>query len=100
MIKIKPEISTFKAPVQLTPFGAEPETVAIEYAYMPVSKTIDLTKEKTIAEVLAEIVRGWEGIDAPFSQEALAELTDHNPAIGLELFQGFFTALSGARAKN
>ncbi len=100
MIKIKPEISTFKAPVKVTPFGGEAETITIEFTYMPISKAMELTKEKTVGEVLAEIVKGWEGVDAPFTPEALADLLDHNPAIGMELFQGYFAALAETRAKN
>ena len=100
MIKIKPEISTFKATVKVTPFGGEAESVTIEFAYMPVSKAMDLSKEKTVGEVLAEIVKGWDGIDAPFTPEALADLLDHNPAIGMELFQGYFSAMAETRAKN
>ena len=100
MIKIKPEISTFKAPVRVTPFGGEAETITIEFSYMPVSKAMELAKEKTVGEVLAEIVKGWDGIDAPFTPEALADLLDHNPAIGMELFQGYFAAMAETRAKN
>lgn len=100
MIKIKPEISTFKAPVKLTPFGGEAETVTIEFAYMPVSKAMELSKEKTVGEVLAEIIKGWDGIEGEFSAKALADLLDHNPAMGLELFQGFFAGLAESRAKN
>lgn len=100
MIKIKPEISTFKAPVKVTPFGGEAESVTIEFAYMPVSKAMELAKEKTVGEVLAEIVKGWDGIDEKFSAESLAALLDHNPAMGLELFQGYFAAIAETRAKN
>lgn len=100
MIKIKPEVSTFKSAVNLTPFGGDAESVTIEFAYMPVSKAMELTKEKTVGEVLAEIVKGWDGIDAPFTPEALADLLDHNPAMGLELFNGFFAGLTESRAKN
>ena len=100
MIKIKPEISTFKAPVKVTPFGGEAESVTTEFAYMPVSKAMELAKEKTVGEVLAEIVKGWDGIEAPFAPESLTELLDHNPAMGLELFNGFFAGLAESRAKN
>ena len=100
MIKIKPEISTFKATVKVTPFGGEAESVTIEFAYMPVSKAMELAKEKTVGEVLAEIVKGWDGIEGKFSAKALTELLDHNPAIGMELFQGYFAAMAETRAKN
>lgn len=100
MIKIKPEISTFKAPVKVTPFGGEAESVTIEFAYMPVSKAMELTKEKTVGEVLAEIIKGWDGIEATFSPESLTDLLDHNPAMSLELFNGFFAGLAESRAKN
>ena len=100
MIKIKPEISTFKAPVRVTPFGGEAETITIEFAYMPVSKAMELAKKKTVGEVLAEIVKSWDGIDAPFTPEALSDLLDHNPAIGMDLFQGYFAAMAETRAKN
>ena len=100
MIKIKPEVSTFKAPVKLTPFGGEAESVTIEFAYMPVSKAMEIAKEKTIGEMLAEIIKGWDGIESPFTPESRAELLDHNPAMGLELFNGFFAGLAESRAKN
>ena len=100
MIKIKPEVSTFKAPVKLTPFGGDAESVTIEFAYMPVSKAMEIAKEKTIGEMLAEIIKGWDGIEAPFTPDSLTELLDHNPAMGLELFNGFFAGLAESRAKN
>ena len=100
MIKIKPEISTFKAPVRVTPFGGDAESVTIEFAYMPVSKAMEIAKEKTIGEMLAEIIKGWDGIEAAFTPESLTELLDHNPAMGLELFTGFFAGLAESRAKN
>lgn len=100
MIKIKPEVSTFKVPVKLTPFGGDAESVTIEFAYMPVSKAMEIAKEKTIGEMLAEIIKGWDGIEAKFSPESLSELLDHNPAMGLELFNGFFAGLAESRAKN
>ena len=100
MIKIKPEIATFKATVKVTPFGGDAESVTIEFAYMPVSKAMELAKEKTVGEVLAEIIKGWDGIEAPFTPESLTELLDHNPAMGLELFNGFFAGLAESRAKN
>lgn len=100
MIKIKPEVSTFKAVVKLTPFGADPEDVTIEYQYMPISKAVEMSKEKTVGEALHEMVKGWDGIDGKFSAKALTDLIDHNPAIGMELFQGYFSALAETRAKN
>ena len=100
MIKIKPEISSFKAPVKVTPFGGEAEEIVVEYAYMPISKALDLGKDKTVAEVLSEIVKGWDGVDGEFSRDALTELCDHNPAIAMELFQGYFSALAETRTKN
>ena len=100
MIKIKPEVSTFKAPVKLTPFGGDAESVTIEFAYMPLSKAMEIAKEKTIGEMLAEIIKGWDGIEAPFTPDSLTELLDHNPAMGLELFNGFFAGLAESRAKN
>ena len=101
MIKIKPEVSsTFKTPVKVTPFGGEAESITVEYQYMPVSKAQELSKEKTVGEVLAEIVKGWEGVEDEFSIEALAGLLDYNPAMGMELFQGYFAGLAESRAKN
>lgn len=100
MIKIKPEVSTFKSAVKLTPFGGDAESVTIEFAYMPVSKAMELAKEKTIGEMLAEIIKGWDGIESAFSPESLAELLDHNQAMGPELFNGFFAGLAESRAKN
>ena len=100
MIKIKPAVSTFKATVKLTPFGADAEDVTIEFQYMPISKAMEMHKDKTIGEALVDMVKGWDGIDGKFSPEALAELIDHNPAIGMELFQGYFAALAETRAKN
>ena len=101
MIKIKPEVpSTFNTPVKLTPFGGEAESVNIEYLYMPVSEAMELANKKTIGEMLAEIIKGWDGIEASFTTESLAELLDYNPAMGLELFNGFFAGLAESRAKN
>ena len=84
----------------VTDSASPPKGVTIEFRYMPVSEAMELAKKKTIGEMLAEIIKGWDGIEATFSPESLAELLDYNPAMGLELFNGFFAGLAESRAKN
>lgn len=100
MITVRHNVTEFTATVPLTPFCGQPEDVTIHYAFFTAKAAREMMDKKSVPEVCAELVRGWEGVDVPFSQAAMDEMLDYNPAMGLELISGFWRGLSQARAKN
>lgn len=56
--------------------------------------------EKDFPEVIADIVVGWEGVDAEFSGEALAILQKNYPGLHNVILAAYFQESQKARAKN
>lgn len=52
------------------------------------------------ADVLLEIVEGWEDVDAPFSREALDQLVQNYPAAPRAIFDTYLAELTGQRRGN
>lgn len=95
---------TFRWPVQLTVPG-ESQAVSVDFLFA--HKTRDELNDwlkrvytQRDAESLAEIVRGWEGVDEPFSREALDKLVARFPAASAEIVTAYSNGLATSRAKN
>lgn len=102
MFKIVPK-ATFGVDVSISVPGAAPAVVRVEFKHLPKSALpgyFSGLQGKTDAEALAEIVVGWEGVDVPYSPQALATLVDNYPAAAAELFEAFRSELMEARRKN
>ncbi len=103
MFKITPK-TTFTAAVALSvPGESATARITVEFKHLAKSAIKEFFERldgKTDAEALGEIVVGWEGVDTPYSQDALAALIDNYPASAGELFDTFRRELLEARRKN
>lgn len=110
MFKINPN-PTFKADVQLTVIGStEPAKLVVTFKHkgrkaladwvaLP-KKMADAGTPIKDADYLDEVIADWEGVDAPYSVEALDTLLDAYQPAGQELFEAYIRALTESRAKN
>lgn len=103
MFKLTPN-PTFIAAVALSlPGEAKPANVKITFKHLvrpQIKAFFEGLEGKTDAEALGEIVVGWEGFDADFSQDALTELCSNYPKAGGEIFTAFKRELVDAPTKN
>lgn len=103
MFKIVPK-ATFSAEVALSvPGEANPATITVDFKHLSKGAIRDYfagLEGKTDAEALGAIVAGWQGVDTPYDQEALAALLDNYPAAAGELFEAFRRELLEAKRKN
>lgn len=110
MFKLIPN-PTFKTDVQLTVTGStEPVKLSITFKHkgrkaladwvaLP-KKMVDAGTPVKDAAYLDEVIADWEGVDAPYSVEALDALLDAYQPAGQELFEAYIHALTESRAKN
>lgn len=103
MFKIQPN-PTFTAKVHLTVPGSEkPSTVDVEFKHLSrpqIKAYFDGLEGKSDTEALGEIIVGWKGFDANYSEKSLESLLDNYPTAGGELFEAFRKELMEARRKN
>ena len=102
MFKLCPD-PTFWTSVAIPIPGGEPGTIEVECAHMgreAFQAFIEDAKSGDDLTTCAAIVRGWKGIDAEFSAEALAELLDNYPAAAGQIVRAYSEELVGARRKN
>ena len=103
MFKITPK-TTFTAAVELSvPGETKLAAITVEFRHLAKSAIREFFENldgKSDAEALGAIIAGWEGVDTPYSPEALATLLDNYPAAAGELFGAFRRELLEARAKN
>jgi hypothetical protein len=103
MFKITPK-ATFTAAVALSvPGEAVLARISVDYKHLSkkaVKAYFEGLEGKTDAEALGEIITGWDGVDQPYSREALDALIDNYPAAAGELFEAFRRELLEARQKN
>ncbi|MDP2808639.1 MAG: phage tail assembly chaperone [Rhodocyclaceae bacterium] len=103
VFKLKPN-PTFKArvPVSVPGEAVSPEIV-VEFRALGKKAVVDYFRSlggKSDAEALAGIVVGWEGVDADYSAETLAQLLDNYPAAAADLFEAYRRELLEAKRKN
>lgn len=103
MFKLQPN-PTFKVKVPISIAGqATPPQIEVEFKYLnkaAVKAFFEGMTGKTDAEALAELIVGWSGVDAPYSQDALATLVENYPASSADLFEAFRRELLEAKRKN
>ena len=105
--KINPN-PTFWHPCQITVPGEEkPATVKVEFRHKTKEQLSDFferikTTETplTDADLLEEVIVGWEVEDSPYSVENLKALLNNYPASGMELAMQYTAALTESRRKN
>lgn len=109
MFKIIPN-PVFSASVPLTVPGQDASgVIEIEFRHKgrkELAAWIDAVKGKQDAELLAEVINGWSGVqdkdgaEAAYTPALLAQLLDTYPPAGGELFSAYLKALTESRVKN
>ena len=103
MLKINPE-PTFKADVPITiPGEKKPAIVNMTFRYKNRKELIDYVerlKDRQMDEALAEIIAGWDGIDAECNPENISALTSNYQAAGQEIFTVYRQELIESKIKN
>jgi hypothetical protein len=105
MFSLNPK-PVFWVPVRLTvPGEPEPATLELQFAHMATDQLkswVDDAKERATndADTIRTIVRDWRGVDAEFSEAALAQLVRNYPASAAEIFEQYLRALTESRTKN
>lgn len=101
--KLQPN-PTFRAPVDISvPGEAEPARIEIEFRHLGRKAVEAYFREaagQPDVEGLAGIIVGWDGVDTPYSPEALGQLLDAYPASALEIVEAFRGELLEAKRKN
>jgi hypothetical protein len=96
MLKLEPN-PTFKAPVPIpTPDGEV--TLELEFKHMTLKAESE--KKRSDEDTIGEFVVGWSGIDAAFSQEALAKFVQNYHASASRMFKVYIEKLTQAGEKN
>ncbi|AQW29527.1 phage tail assembly chaperone [Ralstonia syzygii subsp. celebesensis] len=108
MFSINPK-PTFAAEVAIPVAGGGTEKLQLVFKH----KTRDEVKaffaqagagagadDQSDADVLLEIVAGWEDVDVPFSREALDQLVQNYPSAPRAIFDTYLAELTGQRRGN
>lgn len=105
MFKLDPDPS-FWATVRITVPGVpEPVAIEMEFAHKSVDDLrtwMDEIKDRAANDgtTIRQIVRGWRGVDADFSEDAIVKLVKNYPASAVEIVEQYLRALTESRAKN
>lgn len=101
--KINPN-PTFTADVKLTePGKVDPTVVKMTFRYKNRDDIVEFGKsieDKPFAEILPDIIVGWEGIDVDCTPENIALLVKNYTPAGWEILNAYYGELSASRAKN
>ena len=103
MLKLQPN-PTFWAKVGVhVPGQDKPVEVEFEFAHMTRDEYAafsERTKGQEDAEVLGVILRGWKGVDAPFTAENLAKLLTQYHSAAYSIASTYGAELTRARLGN
>ncbi len=102
MLKLQPN-PTFKAKVGIpVPGQDKPAEIVCEFAHMDrvefaAFAAPEASASRSDAESLQRILRGWEGVDAPFSAEAVTTLCQQYHGAAYAISSAFVAELTKAR---
>lgn len=105
MLKLQPN-PTFTAKVGIpVPGQDKPAEITCIFAHMDrdefkVFAAPDAAAARSDAESLQRILRGWEGVDAPFSAEAVATLCRQYHGAAFAISSAYVAELTKARLGN
>jgi hypothetical protein len=101
--KLQPN-PTFKALVSLSvPGAAEPSQIEVEFRHLGKKAAEVYFREaaaKPDVQGIGGLIVGWEGVDAPYSTEALAQLLENYATAGIEIVDAYRRELFEAKLKN
>lgn len=95
--------ATFAATVRIHVPGVDDVPVNFIFAHKGKSALKDyMARAKGMEDLdaVAEIVTGWDGIEADYSREALAALLDAYPSAAVSILDGYLAEIGKAAAKN
>ena len=107
MFKLQPK-PTFKVEVLIPVPGGDSGKLTFEFKHKG-RKDLQAYYEglsegassgRTDADALCELIAGWEGIDAEFSEDNLGTLLDNYPGAAAALFEAYRLGLTEGRRKN
>ena len=107
MFKLQPK-PTFEAAVEIVVPGGKTESVTFLFKHMGKAAFRALfeglgsedSEVKTDTEVLSQIVNGWKGVDAEFTEENFALLLDNYPTAAMAILARYQSGLFEAKVKN
>ncbi|WP_454056033.1 phage tail assembly chaperone [Cupriavidus sp. Marseille-Q8015] len=113
MFKVNPN-PTFAVAVQIAVPGRPAEALKLVFRHKPradvksfCDRVVAASRESGVvdsgkrdAELLQEIVAGWEDVDEPFSIDALARLLENYHTASQAIFDAYTEALTTARRGN
>lgn len=94
---------TFKSTVEIARAGGKVVPITLEFRHKDTDELDDfLARAEKVkpAEWAAEIICGWEGVDAEFSAENLALLIKRNLSAAEAIMSGYTKGLSGGKLGN
>lgn len=103
MLKLAPE-PTFVASVAIPVAGSPASLINVTYRHLG-RKAFAAWRERAAAgsddaTALGEVIAGWDGVDTPYTQDALAELLDARAGSARALFEAYVAELGKAAEKN
>ena len=101
MFKIDPD-PVFTAPIDIPLPGGERKsfTGSFKHKGRAEAQAFLESAQGDDVEMVAEILLGWDGVDAEFSRETLARLLDNYVGAGAAILEAWALGLAGGRAKN
>lgn len=102
MLRLKPQ-PTFTAKVKIPDPAGEPMEFTATFKHKTKTEFEDFktrTAGKSDLETVAEVLIGWDGVDAPFSGEALQTLLDSYPGASFAISKAYGIALFEGRQGN
>lgn len=102
MLKLKPN-PTFWVKLKTRVPGGEEVEFEIEFRHKgreAVKSFLESSTDRNEAEVMAEVIAGWRGLDVDFSADHLKTLLDNYPGLGSLLLAEYIGELTKARAGN
>lgn len=104
MFKIQPN-PTFQATVKIPVPGGKTEGLVLVFKHKTRDETADFFSRAASykgkdAKLMLEIIDGWQGVDADFSEDALMRLLQNYHGATKAIFDAYLEELGQARAGN
>ena len=95
---------TFKTKVGI-PVAGQKEPVMVEFEFIGMSRTElkrwgDESRDQPDEDRIPMLIRGWSGVDQPFSEDNLLRLLDEYAGSGRAIVAKFYEEVTGARLGN
>lgn len=102
MLKLQPN-PTFDAKVMVPVVGGPDEEITLTFRHKGVAAIKEFAERaKTADDVdsVSELVAGWNGVDAEFNRDNLAQLLDAYPSLSARIIEAWFNEIASAKTKN